>query len=143
MRGGEAISPIDEKVDSQQSWRAFGEYLRRERELRGVDVGQIAQQTKYSVHQLQRLEAGDPGAFAAHVFIAGAVKGYAQCIGADPAQMHLHLLEVVQEMGPNAWGERLPERPSRADWGGKITAGWPVVLVLVALAGLLIWWWAQ
>ncbi len=63
--------------------RAFGEELRRERELRDVTREQLALVTKVSVRQIEALEAGRFGQLPALVFSRGFVRSIAVFLGLD------------------------------------------------------------
>ncbi|MBA2849240.1 helix-turn-helix domain-containing protein [Thermosulfuriphilus ammonigenes] len=67
----------------------FGEYLKRERELRGISLETIAEETKISVSILAAIEAEDWGKLPAQVFVRGFIRNYAQVIGLDPNEVIL------------------------------------------------------
>ncbi|WP_456432425.1 helix-turn-helix domain-containing protein [Thermosulfuriphilus sp.] len=67
----------------------FGEYLRRERELRGISLETIAEETKISVSILAAIEAEDWKKLPAQVFVRGFIRNYAQVIGLDPNEVIL------------------------------------------------------
>ncbi len=73
---------IREEVSSNSE--SFGEYLRRQRELRGLSLEQVAEQTKISLRALRALEAEDWDILPAEVYIRGFVRCYAEAIGLDP-----------------------------------------------------------
>jgi cytoskeleton protein RodZ len=63
---------------------SFGESLRRERELRGVSLREIAEGTKISLRFLQALEEDRTEVLPGGLFPRAFVKQYAQFIGLDP-----------------------------------------------------------
>jgi transcriptional regulator with XRE-family HTH domain len=63
---------------------SFGENLRRERELRGVDLQEIADATKISVRFLRALENDRIDVLPGGLFPAAFVKQYAAHVGLDP-----------------------------------------------------------
>jgi cytoskeleton protein RodZ len=95
---------------------SFGDNLRRERELRGVSLREIAEGTKISVRFLQALEEGRLEVLPGGLFPRSFVKQYAQFIGLDPERtvadfMAVHR-EVPLERSPAPrHGRRLPVAP--------------------------------
>jgi len=61
----------------------FGEYLRREREVRNIALQDVSRTTKIPVRSLERLEAGRYEALPGEVFVRGFIKSYARCVGLD------------------------------------------------------------
>lgn len=66
--------------------------LRAEREMRGISIEEMAQASKYSVRQLRDFEAGHYERLPSDVFIRGIVKMFIECLGLDPAMVHLEYL---------------------------------------------------
>jgi cytoskeletal protein RodZ len=66
---------------------SFGETLRRERELRGVSLREIADATKISVRFLQALEQDRLDVLPGGVFRRAFVKQYAQHLGLDAERL--------------------------------------------------------
>jgi cytoskeleton protein RodZ len=62
---------------------SFGENLRRERELRGISLPEIAQATKISVRFLQALESDRVDVLPGGIFRRSFVKAYADYLGLD------------------------------------------------------------
>src|SRR5512136_2762516 len=63
---------------------SFGENLRREREMRGVSLREIADGTKISVRFLQALEEDRTDVLPGGLFPRAFVKQYALFLGLDP-----------------------------------------------------------
>ena len=66
--------------------RAFGDYLRSERELRQIPLMEIADATKIPMHALQCIEHGEWDALPANVFVRGFVRSYARHVGLTPEE---------------------------------------------------------
>src|SRR5262245_15325868 len=66
---------------------SFGETLRRERELRGVSLREIADATNISVRFLQALEKDRLDVLPGGVFRRAFVKQYAKHLGLDPERL--------------------------------------------------------
>ena len=63
---------------------SFGETLRRERELRGIDLRDVAEATKISVRFLQALESDRTDVLPGGLFQRAFVRQYATYLGLDP-----------------------------------------------------------
>ena len=96
---------------------SFGENLRRERELRGVALRDIADATKISMRFLQALEQDRVDVLPGGIFQRSFVRQYAKHLGLDPDRM---VTEFDHVYGPE------PAVP-------KTASPYP----LVGLAGLL------
>src|SRR5687767_10913927 len=84
---------------------SFGENLKRERELRGIDLREIAQATKISVRFLQALECDRIEVLPGGIFRRSFVREYARYVGLDPERLvsefvHAHTLEAVPAPRP-------------------------------------------
>jgi len=66
---------------------AFGEDLRREREIRGISLKEIADATKISKRFLEALERNDHKTLPAPVFTRGFVREYARYVGLNAEEM--------------------------------------------------------
>jgi cytoskeleton protein RodZ len=92
---------------------SFGENLRRERELRGVSLREIAEGTKISVRFLQALEEDRLDVLPGGLFPRCFVRQYAQFVGLDPERTVADFAAVHREAplerrpAPRA-GRRLP-----------------------------------
>ncbi len=58
--------------------------LRFEREIRGISIESFAKETKFSVSQLKKFEAGHYDAFSDRLVVRGLLKIYTQKLGLDP-----------------------------------------------------------
>jgi len=102
---------------------SFGETLRRERELRGVSLREIADATKISVRFLQALEQDRIDILPGGVFRRAFVQQYARHLGLDADKL---VAEFVYAHGDG----KEDGGPTRAREGGN-----PGTLVLVAVFG--------
>jgi cytoskeletal protein RodZ len=66
---------------------SFGEELRREREIRGISLKEIADATKISKRFLDALERNDHTTLPAPVFTRGFVREYARYVGLNAEEM--------------------------------------------------------
>ena len=88
----------------------FGEKLRRERELRGVSLREIADGTKISVRFLQALEEDRVEALPGGLFPRAFVKQYAMFLGLDTDRTVADFVAIHGELAP----ERKPVAPPPA-----------------------------
>lgn len=107
----------------------FGRYLAQQRELRGLSLEAVADQTKLSLGILKALEGEDFSRLPERVFVVGYVKAYAKCVGLSVEETVLRLQEA---MGPQ---EEPPQvvRRRRSRRGMLIGAG----VAAVGAAGLI------
>ena len=64
----------------------FGEKLRREREMRGITLEEIAEATKIGSRSLRALETEDFDKLPGGIFNKGFVRSYARYLGIDTEQ---------------------------------------------------------
>ena len=80
--------PDQEPQPSSHSELAlFGEELRREREIRGISLNEIADATKISKRFLDAIERNDHNTLPAPVFTRGFVREYARYLGLNTEEM--------------------------------------------------------
>jgi cytoskeleton protein RodZ len=73
--------------DAASELASFGEELRREREIRGISLKEIADATKISKRFLDALERNDHKTLPAPVFTRGFVREYARYVGLNSEEM--------------------------------------------------------
>ncbi len=91
----------------------FGDELRREREIRGISLREIAEATKVSRRFLEAIERDDHKHLPAPVFARGFVREYARYLGLDSEEMvnrYIHYTHSLHD--PEL--EEFPE-PLRSD----------------------------
>lgn len=99
----------------------FGDELRREREIRGISLKEIAEATKVSQRLLDALEKDDYRYLPAPVFTRGFVREYARYLGLDCDEMVTRYIHFTSSLDvPAVTGQ--PE-PLRSD---RITAEIPI-----------------
>lgn len=134
---------------------SFGEDLRREREIRGISIKEIADATKISGRFLDAIERNDHKTLPAPVFTRGFVREYARYVGLNPEEMvnrynyaaanddriekppaiERYPETPVRDITPRPPRKRgLPSPVARIDWNTI------VVLLLIAALGAVAWW---
>lgn len=93
---------------------SFGETLRRERELRGVSLREIADTTKISVRFLQALEQDRLDVLPGGVFRRAFVKQYAKHLGLDAERLVAEFVYAHGEQAPEQAEARKPRSGSNA-----------------------------
>jgi len=111
---------------------SFGENLRRERELRGVDLHEMAEATKISTRFLQALEQDRVDVLPGGIFLRAFVRQYAKYLGLDPERL---VAEFVFAHG----GEPVPARAPSGGVHLESSSGWwmigaAAILVVAFLA---------
>jgi len=116
---------------------SFGERLRREREMRGVSLDDIADATKIGTRLLRALEEEHFELLPGGIFNKGFVRAYSKYLGLNEEEAVADYLQAAGETAPDprviaeqnslridhAGGEAGPSRP----------AGFPIIPVLILL----------
>ena len=105
----------------------FGENLRRERELRGVDLRDIAEATNISLRFLQALEQDRTDVLPGGIFPKAFVRQYATYLGLDPDRLVAEYLYA--HGGAASEGGAAPQRPA----SGRMAA---IFFGLILVAGV-------
>ncbi|HXI14019.1 MAG TPA: helix-turn-helix domain-containing protein [Thermoanaerobaculia bacterium] len=126
--------------------RSFGEELRKEREIRGVSIKEIADATKVSGRFLEAIERNNFDVLPAPVFTRGFVREYARYLGLntdDAVNRYMHFVEQSDVTGERGRfglrdsGEMLMDiPPRRSTW-----IGWVIGLIVVVALAAAGWWW--
>src|SRR5687767_14580309 len=135
---------------------SFGEELRREREIRGISLKEIADATKISKRFLEALERNDHKTLPAPVFTRGFVREYARYVGLNvedmvnrynfaaenddriekPPQVEKYAKQLPRDISPKPSPKRgIPPVYAKVDRNAIA-----VVIIAVALAAVA--WWA-
>jgi cytoskeletal protein RodZ len=111
---------------------AFGRYLLRERELRGLTRDEVARQTRLAPGVIEALESGDAGRMPPRAYLVGYLRNYAAAVGLDPDQVVLRWQELEGPGEGPAAGVASPRRPGRRSMALLVA----LLALLVALAAL-------
>src|SRR5512132_1998694 len=77
----------DQEPQAHSELASFGEELKREREIRGISLKEIADSTKISKRFLEAIERNDHKTLPAPVFTRGFVREYARYLGLNVDDM--------------------------------------------------------
>ncbi|MET0555944.1 MAG: helix-turn-helix domain-containing protein [Vicinamibacteria bacterium] len=116
---------------------SFGEGLRRERELRGIELRDVAEATKISVRFLQALESDRVDVLPGGLFQRAFVRQYALYLGLDPERTVAEYLFAFG--GQAAAAPAVVASPSSA----RVRTAYVVALVLVAALALAAYLWPR
>lgn len=122
---------------------SFGERLRREREMRGITLNEIAESTKISRRHLESLEKEDFDSLPGGIFNKGFVRAYARYLGIDEEQAVADYSAASNE--PAEAEDKFPlqvhEKPD-PELNPK-RSPLPLILALMALLAVLAVFWAR
>ncbi|HSP35010.1 MAG TPA: RodZ domain-containing protein [Thermoanaerobaculia bacterium] len=144
----------DQEPQAQSDLASFGEELRREREIRGISLKEIADATKISKRFLEALEGNDHRTLPAPVFTRGFVREYSRYLGLSADEMvtrynvaaatddriekSAHLERLVQP--PVIQGDRSHRPASEHSTGRRYINAIALIIVGAGLAATV--WWA-
>ncbi|MEA2599938.1 MAG: hypothetical protein QOF89_930 [Acidobacteriota bacterium] len=86
--------PPWEKEAVQTESSSFGDWLRRQREMREISLRDIADRTKISLRYLEAMEADRFDLLPAPIFAKGFLREYARYVGLSPDDVVNHYLSV-------------------------------------------------
>ena len=116
---------------------AFGDKLKREREMRRISLDEISESTKIPRRYLESLERENFEAMPGGVFNKGFVKAYARFLGLDEEQAVADYVAVAKEETPpeDQFPLEIHEKPDRELNPKKSHI--PLIVAVVALVGVM------
>jgi cytoskeleton protein RodZ len=116
---------------------SFGERLRREREMRGISLDDIADATKIGTRLLRALEEEHFELLPGGIFNKGFVRAYAKYLGLNEDEAVADYLEAAGENAPDprVIAEQNSSRIGRSGGDARPSghAGFPIIPVLILL----------
>lgn len=128
----------------------FGDELRKERELRGVSIGDISEVTKVSTRYLTSLEQEQFDLLPGGVLNKGIIRNYARAVGLDEKIWTERFMETYRESGKMKdddihWvefaenvGRNRTRKPDhsffRLRWAGVF-----MLITVLAVSGFFVW----
>lgn len=133
--------PPWEKEAGSAEVGSFGDWLRRQREMREITLRDIADRTKISLRYLEAMEADRFDLLPAPIFAKGFLREYARYVGLSPDDVVNHYLSVhhPEELPADPKEDtKVRSRPKQVDPGQPLVRrNWSYGLVL-AVAGLVL-----
>jgi len=120
---------VGDPVESAERLAAFGRWLARERELRGLGRDEVTRAMKLASGVVEALESGHAGRMPPRAYAVGYLRAYAVAVGLDADEV---VLRFEEAFGPAA----APGR--RRDAGASIRVVLALVLAAV-VAGAGVW----
>jgi cytoskeleton protein RodZ len=117
---------------------AFGDRLRREREMRGITLDEITESTKISRRHLEALEGEHFNQLPGGVFNKGFVRAYARFLGIDEDQAVADYSAASNEQpeAENKFPLEIHDEPNRQL--NPRSSKLPLIFAVAALAGVLV-----
>jgi cytoskeleton protein RodZ len=116
---------------------SFGNWLRRQREVREISLREIADASKISLRYLEAFEQDRFDMLPAPVFARGFLREYAKYVGLDPDEVVNHFISAQQALEPDDEQEVQPTPPrQRPGWLFNLLLVLAVVAVIVLVAVL-------
>jgi cytoskeleton protein RodZ len=117
---------------------SFGDKLRREREMRGVNLDEISESTKISRRHLESLEKEDFDSLPGGVFNKGFVRAYARYLGINEDQAVADYVAVAgdEPVPEDKFPLEIHQEPNREL--NPRESNMPLLLAVGALVGVLI-----
>jgi transcriptional regulator with XRE-family HTH domain len=147
--------PDQEPTPNQSELASFGEELRREREIRGISLKEIADATKISKRFLEAIERNDHKTLPAPVFTRGFVREYARylglsseemvnrynfaAVGDDRIEQSAHLERLTTPQAPPVPRKKAPPMGIPPAYARVDRNVYILIIVVVALAAVSYW----
>jgi cytoskeletal protein RodZ len=118
----------EQAATSAERLAAFGRWLTRERELRGLARDQVVRAMKLAPGVIEALESGEEGRMPPRAYAVGYLRAYAAAVGLDADEVVLRFEEAAGPAAAAARGRRRAPSP-------RTVAA--LVLACAAAAGVL------
>ncbi len=118
---------------------SFGEYLKRERELRNIDLEEVSIITKIKRSFLEALERDEFDKLPGETFVKGFIKAYASCIGLSGDEAILRYMEY-KEKKLKEKEETVSQFRPKTSWGIKrvrLIIGILLLILLFLILGFI------
>ena len=114
--------------ETRERLAAFGRWLTRERELRGLSREEVVRATKLAAGVIEALESGEEGRIPPRAYAIGYLRAYATAVGLAADEVVLRFEEALGSVEPAG------ARRATAPWVRVAVVG-----VLVAAAAVAAW----
>jgi cytoskeletal protein RodZ len=97
---------VADPSETREKLAAFGRWLTRERELRGLSRGEVVRGTKLAPGVIEALESGEEGRIPPRAYAIGYLRAYAAAVGLAADEVVLRFEEALGSAEPT--GGRRP-----------------------------------
>jgi cytoskeletal protein RodZ len=98
--------PVEQTATSAARLAAFGRWLARERELRGLARDEVVRAMKLAPGVIEALESGEEGRMPPRAYAVGYLRAYAAAVGLDADEVVLRFEEAAGPAAAAARGRR-------------------------------------
>jgi cytoskeletal protein RodZ len=142
-RKDEERKPRPWESDRDSGVDSFGDWLKRQRDLRDISLREISDVTKINLRYLEALEKDQFSALPAAVFARGFLREYARYVGLDPDEVLNYYTAARQDQEPE--GDAAKPRPHRMHTSTHLLYGLVLTGGVVALFGVVaaVSFWAE
>ncbi len=116
---------------------SFGSWLRRQREVRQIELAAITELSKINIRYLEALEQDRFDLLPATIFVKGFLREYARIVGLDADEV-VNFFLLASDREDLEGGI---ENPGRRSPGRSFGLAAVAVLVGAAILAFLLWWW--
>jgi transcriptional regulator with XRE-family HTH domain len=102
MPDSEDRMPDSETPTPEDRLPAFGRWLARERELRGLSRDEVTRATKLAPGVVEALESGEEARMPPRAYVVGYLRAYAAAVGLDADEVILQYEETAEPAGAAA-----------------------------------------
>ena len=118
----------------------LGQYLKRERTLRQINLQEIADATKINIRVLKKLEEDDYAALPAPTFVKGFLKSYAKYLGLDPEDVAYRYQTFIQVPKTEKKEQKIASKKINiSSYLAYIPRSWKYPVGALVVVGLLFW----
>jgi cytoskeletal protein RodZ len=123
-----------EWVDARSSGETLGQYLKRQRESRGVNAAELSRTTRISSAAIDAIESDRFDELPGEVFVRGFLKAYAQAIGLLPAEVLARYTSSRRVVYVTPLPMQTPLQSAHDEHGGRFGVAIAFVLLLILLS---------
>jgi cytoskeletal protein RodZ len=91
---------VSEPIETTDRLAAFGRWLKRERELRGLGRDEVIRTMKLAPGVMEALESGEEGRMPPRAYAIGYLRAYAAAVGLDADEVVLRFEEAQGRAEP-------------------------------------------
>jgi cytoskeletal protein RodZ len=130
---------VDDRAENGERLAAFGRWLARERELRGLARDEVGRVMKLAPGVVEALESGEEGRFPPRAYAVGWLRAYAAAVGLDADEVILRFEEASGPAPASGGSPPVDARgPARASGGNPPADARGRILVAILLAAAVV-----